>query len=291
MIYEIRQLTRYSYASFVPLSRHLLRLTPLAGPELDVESCSISIEPKPAERSDGTDFFGNGVTQISLETPHNALRVESRAVVRLKPPPHVEPAATPPWEEVRAAAQASASLGPRSPAHLLFPTRHVPIDEAIGRYAAQSFTPGRPVLEAALDLTCRIEADFAYDPVATDVMTPVRRAFEQRRGVCQDFAHIMISGARTLGLAAAYVSGYLRTHEVPGRPRLEGADGMHAWVSVWCGEAAGWQGLDPTNAVAVSADHVPLAFGRDYADVSPIDGVIVGGGSHTLHTGVDVARR
>lgn len=291
MMYEIRQLTRYSYATFVPVSRHLVRLTPRAGPQLDVESCTISIDPRPSERSEDVDFFGNGVTHIALDTPHNALVVESRAVVRLKLAPPIDPAATPPWEEVARAAHAAASLDARSPAHQLFASRHVPMDEEIGAYAAESFTPGRPVLAAAFDLACRIEADFTYDPVATDVMTPVRRAFEQRRGVCQDFAHIMISGLRTIGLAAAYVSGYLRTVELPGRPRLEGADGMHAWVSVWCGEVAGWQGLDPTNAVMVGADHVPLAFGRDYADVSPIDGVIVGGGSHTLHTGVDVARR
>jgi transglutaminase-like putative cysteine protease len=130
-----------------------------------------------------------------------------------------------------------------------------------------------------------------YDPDATTVATPARTAFNLRRGVCQDFAHIMISGLRSLGLPAAYVSGYLRTFPRMGQQRLQGADAMHAWVALWCGDDVGWQGLDPTNAVRTAMDHIPLGFGRDYGDVSPLDGVIVDAGSHSLAVAVDVAPR
>jgi transglutaminase-like putative cysteine protease len=147
------------------------------------------------------------------------------------------------------------------------------------------------VLEGAIHLMERMRKDFKYDPVATTVATPARTAFDLKRGVCQDFAHIMISGLRAIGLPAAYVSGYLRTIPRPGHPRIQGADAMHAWVSVWCGEEAGWQGLDPTNAVRAGMDHIPLGFGRDYGDVSPLDGVIVDAGSHSVATAVDVAQR
>ena len=171
-------------------------------------------------------------------------------------------------------AHETTSLAARSPAHQIFPSRHVPLDAAFLDYARPHFPPGRPVLAGAVDLMRAIQADFVYDPEATDVMTPARAAFATRRGVCQDFAHIMIGCLRSLGLPAAYISGYLRTHPRPGAARLEGADAMHAWVSAWCGDGIGWQGLDPTNAVRTDSDHVPLAFGRDYSDVSPIDGVI-----------------
>jgi transglutaminase-like putative cysteine protease len=153
---------------------------------------------------------------------------------------------------------------------------------------AESFPAGRPVLEGGLELTHRIKAEFRYDPTATDAATPTAEAFALRRGVCQDFAHVMIAGLRALGLPAAYVSGYLRTVPPPGRKRPAGADASHAWVSLWCGEAAGWQGLDPTNGIPAGLDHVSLAFGRDFADVSPVDGVIVASGGHTLSVSVDV---
>jgi transglutaminase-like putative cysteine protease len=291
MIYEVRQLMRLTYGSFVPVARHILRLQPVQGPGLEVLESEIRIEPAPAERTDGTDFFGNGITHFSVREPHNALSIESRAVIDLKPAPERAAASTPAWEGIRRAAASAGSLDALSPAHFLFPTRHVPIDDAIREYAQTSFTRGRPVLEATIDLMVRMRADFVYDRDATTVATPARAAFDLRRGVCQDFAHIMISGLRSLGLPAAYVSGYLRTDPRPGQARLQGADAMHAWVSVWCGEDAGWQGLDPTNALRAGIDHIPLGFGRDYSDVSPLDGVIVDAGSHSLAVAVDVAQR
>jgi transglutaminase-like putative cysteine protease len=170
-------------------------------------------------------------------------------------------------------------LGPEGPASFLYPTRRTPLTAAITDYARTSFQPGRPIIEAAAELMTRMHADFVYDPEATDVSTPAAEAFAARHGVCQDFAHIMICGLR----------GYLRTRPPPGRPRLEGADATHAWVSLWCGEASGWVGFDPTNAVLVQNDHIVLAIGRDYADVAPIDGIILAPGKQTLKVEVDVA--
>jgi transglutaminase-like putative cysteine protease len=291
VIYDIRQTTTYAYGSFVPFAAHVLRLMPLSHAGLDVLECDMIVDPKPSEYAVTRDFFGNATTHITLKAPHNRLVVESRSVVQLTVGDLVDPAETPPWEEVRAAAHATPSFAPRSPAHQIFASKRVPVDAELLAYAAPLFTPGRPVLAAALDLMSRIRTDFVYDPTATDAGTPALDAFAFRRGVCQDFAHIMIGCLRSLGLAAGYVSGYLRTYPLPGMPRLEGADAMHAWVSVWCGEKAGWQDLDPTNAVRAGNDHLPLAFGRDYADVSPIDGIIYDFGHHSLSVAVDVRER
>ncbi|MGE0024198.1 MAG: transglutaminase N-terminal domain-containing protein [Hyphomicrobium sp.] len=291
MIYDVRQTTTYAYGSYVPFAAHVLRLMPLAELGVEVVGRDMFIDPAPSELSATRDFFGNATTHVTLKTPHNRLTVETRFTVRLGGAMLADPDASPPWEEVARDAHATTSLAARSPAHQIFPSRLVPLDAALLDYAAALFPPGRAVLRAAIDLMGKIQGDFVYDPDATDVMTPARTAFATRRGVCQDFAHIMIGCLRSLGLPAAYVSGYLRTHPRPGMPRLEGADAMHAWVSVWCGAEIGWQGLDPTNAVRVHGDHVPLAFGRDYSDVSPIDGVIFDSGRHSLRTAVDVRGR
>lgn len=288
MIYDIRQTTSYSYGSYVPFAAHVLRLMPLPQPGLDVLARDMLIDPSPSEFSATRDFFGNATTHITLKAPHNRLTVESRFTVALTPGPLVVPEETAPWEAVRRAAQATTSFAARSPVHQIFASRHVPLDAAFLDYARAEFPSGRPVLAGAIGLMEMFRRDFRYDPGATDVMTPAREAFSTRRGVCQDFAHIMIGCLRSLGLPAAYVSGYLRTHPLPGMPRLEGADAMHAWVAVWCGGGVGWQELDPTNAMRAGTDHVPLAFGRDYSDVSPIDGVIFDSGRHSVAVAVDV---
>lgn len=288
MIYDVRQTTVYAYGSYVPFAVHVLRMLPLSQPGLDVVARDMLIDPNPSEVTATRDFFGNATTHITFKAPHNRLVVETRFTVALFPPPFVSPEETPAWETVRRAAQETASLAARSPAHQIFASPRVPLDAAFLDYASPFFAPGRPVLAGAVDLMGQMRADFQYDPTATDVSTPARVAFATRRGVCQDFAHIMIGCLRSLGVPAAYVSGYLRTHPAPGKPRLEGADAMHAWVSVWCGEEAGWQGLDPTNDVRARDEHIPLAFGRDYSDVSPIDGVIFHSGRHSLTGSVDV---
>ncbi|ALK10923.1 transglutaminase family protein [Blastochloris viridis] len=288
MIYDVRQVTTYRYAAPVATASHLLRLTPVDRPGQRVLSTVLNVVPAPAERADMRDFFGNGLTRIALHTRHDALVLRTHARIAVAPPAIPAPEATLPWETVRELAWASADLTPHAPAHHLFASRRVPMVPKITAYAAESFPRGRPIVAAGLELACRIKADFAYAPGATDVTTPAATAFALRRGVCQDFSEIMIAGLRGLGLAAGYVSGFLRTTPPPGQPRLEGADATHAWVSLWCGPAVGWVGLDPTNAMLAGLDHIVLAVGRDYADAAPVDGVIVATGDHALTVAVDV---
>ena len=288
LIYDVRQSTVYHYASPVAYAHHALRLTPIDREGQRVHAAALDITPTPIERREGHDFFGNRMTWIALDQPHDSLtvRVAARIAVELKD--GLEPAATPAWEAVRDAAFACADLGPRAPAHYLFPSRQVSLDPDIRAYAGSSFPPGRAMLEGAIDLMKRIKKDLIYEPGATTASTTPSMAFQLRRGVCQDFAHVMIAGLRGLGLPAAYVSGYVRTVQSADEVKLEGADAMHAWVLVWCGEEAGWHGLDPTNGIAAGEDHVVLAIGRDYADVAPIDGVIFAAGGHRIEVSVQV---
>ena len=288
MIYDIRQVTTYHYASHVAYARHLLRLTPIDRPGQRVHATALDVEPAPMERREGSDFFGNRMTWIELDKPHDMLSVRVAARVAVKRDAALTVETTPPWEEVRADAFASLDLSPNSPTHYLFASRQVSLDPEIRAYAAESFSPGRPLLDAAVELMKRIKADFVYEIGATTASTTPPMSFALRRGVCQDFAHIMISGMRGLGLPAAYVSGYLRTGHSPDEDELTGADAMHAWVLVWCGEEAGWVGLDPTNAIFAGDDHIVLAIGRDYADVAPIDGVIFASGGQRLEVSVSV---
>ncbi len=288
MIYDIRHVTHYAYGMPTPYARHVLRLLPCDRPGLKVISRALVINPAPTEREDITDFFGNGMTSLAIDAAHEELMVTMVARLDVEDVALPEPASTPDLETVRAAAFASGDFGPRSPAHFLFASRRVPLEPEIRSYAAESLRPDRPVLEAALELNDRINEDFAYVPGATDTDTPPLTSFRARHGVCQDFAHVMISGLRGLGVPAAYVSGYLRTIPPPGQPRLQGADAMHAWVSVWCGPEAGWVELDPTNACVAGRDHLVLAIGRDYADVAPVEGVIVTSGGQRLGVAVDV---
>jgi transglutaminase-like putative cysteine protease len=288
MIYDVRQTTSYSYASKVAFAHHVLRLTPTNRGRQRVHAAALEIEPRPVERREGRDFFGNHMTWIELNEPHDRLIVTALARIKVDAIEMPAPLATPPWEELRASGYASADIGPTAPAHFLFPSRLVSLDLEIRDYARLSFSPGRPVLDGAIDLMRRIKADFVYEIGATSVTTTPPMSFALRRGVCQDFAHIMISGLRGLGLPAAYVSGYLRTVPRGDAPRLEGADAMHAWVKVWCGADAGWYDLDPTNAILADIDHVALAIGRDYSDAAPIDGVVFASGKQRLDVAVSV---
>lgn len=288
MIYDIRQTTTYTYASTVAYARHVLRLTPINRTGQRIHAAALDIEPRPVERREGSDFFGNHLTWIGLAEPHERLTIKVAARVMVEPRTEPSPLATPPWDGLRDAVFMTSDLGPTSPAHFLFASRLVPLDPQIRDYARLSFPPARPVLDGAIDLMRRIKADFVYQVGATTVETTPAMAFALRRGVCQDFAHIMISALRGIGLPAAYVSGYLRTVPKPGTPRLEGADAMHAWVLVWCGPEVGWRGLDPTNAILAGDDHIVLAIGCDYADVAPIDGIVVVSGSQQLAVSVSV---
>ena len=288
MIYELRHLTTYGYSRSVPFARCMLRLLPRSGPGQEVKKSELLVTPRPAERIDAICFFGNRTTSITITKPHRELKVEMRARIEVHRPAPPHPALTRSWEEVSRLALSSASLAPDSPAHQLYPSRLVPHVQGVIDYARSSFPPGRPVLEAACELMARIRRDFTYDPEATEVTTPLAEAFAARHGVCQDFAHIMIAGLRGLGLPAAYVSGYIRTIPPPGEKRLEGADASHAWVMLWCGPETGWVGLDPTNDLIVADDHIVTAFGRDYADVAPLDGVVIGAGTQKVGVAVDV---
>ena len=288
MIYDIRHVTTYSYESPVSFARCSLRLEPKNGDGQQLISHGVEIKPLPLDRTVRTDFFGIRTESIVIESAHRVLRIDARSrvdVARATPSRDME---SPPWEQVREAAFASNALMASSPVGYLFASPLVPVLSPITDYAAASFAAGGGIFVAAADLMQRINHDFVYDSKATEISTPLRDAFAKRRGVCQDFAHIMIAGLRGLGLPAAYVSGYLRTTPPPGRPRLQGADATHAWVSVWCGEEIGWMGFDPTNDLVIGNDHVVLAVGRDYTDVSPVDGIIVGSRKQKLAVAVDV---
>lgn len=289
MLYRVRHVTAYAYRHEVSVGLGVLRVLPASSAGQTVLSSALHIDPAPVERHDGPDFFGNAVTQVRFATPSRRHRFATDVQVRVEPAPLPPPATTPSWEEVRRQALAARTLGGLAPAHMLFASRFVPLLDAARDEAAACFTPRRPVLEAAEALMRRIHAGFAYDPVATEISTPLAELARHRRGVCQDFAHWMTAGLRGLGLPAAYVSGYLRTLPPPGRPRLVGADASHAWVALWCGEGLGWIGLDPTNAVLQNRDHIQVAMGRDYGDVSPVGGVIYTSAGHSLTVSVDVA--
>jgi len=288
MIYDIHQTTTYEYAAPVPVAKHILRMTPVNRIGLKVLDSWIEITPTPADQCSAFDFFGNNIIHVDVDRSHESFVVNTLSRVEVDSPLPLLAELTPPFEDVRRMACLSTSLASDSPVHFLFPSYLLSLSDEIGAYAAQSFPPGQPILAGALDLMTRIRHDFAYEPGATDVTTPPETAFALRSGVCQDFAHVMIVGLRSLGLPAAYVSGYLRTVPPPGKKRLEGADATHAWVSVWCGPEHGWCGLDPTNAIRASDDHIVIAIGRDYADVAPSAGIIVSSGEQKLNVGVDV---
>lgn len=288
MIYDISHVTTYSYEASVGSTRCAIRLTPRDGKGQRLLRSRIEASPPPEATRESVDFFGNRIVEATIREAHARLRisVSARVEVDREDPPVA--CLTPAWDTIAGAAGAVKTLSRESPVHWLFPSRQAPLFAPVTDYARASFPPGRPVLEGAQELMRRIKADFAYDPSATHVATPLAEAFAARGGVCQDFAHIMIAGLRGLALPAAYVSGYIRTIPAPGQRRLEGVDASHAWVTVWCGEPFGWIHLDPTNAMYADNNHIVVAIGRDYADVAPIDGVIVGAGRQALAVSVDI---
>jgi transglutaminase-like putative cysteine protease len=288
VIYDIRHVTTYAYESPVSFARCSLRLEPKGGDGQQLVSHHVEIRPQPADRTTRRDFFGTLTESVLIETAHRTLRIDSRSRVQVARQAPDRTASSPAWESVRDAAFAATSLGPASPIGYVFPSPLVPVLHSATEYASPSFARGREVLAGAVELMHRIRTEFKYDPKATVISTPLAEVLEKRHGVCQDFAHVMIAGLRGLGLPAAYVSGYLRTIPPPGQPRLQGADATHAWVSLWCGEKIGWVGLDPTNDILIANDHIVLAVGRDFSDVSPVDGIIVGSRKQKLSVAVDV---
>ena len=290
MLYDVRLELHYDYKASVHGDRHLVRVAPISIPNVQrVIASSLSFEPRPEQETTFADYFGNLVTTIAYAGRHDHLdvRLTARAQVEdLASPVDLSP--TP--DGLRAELLALWSVAPDSPQHFLSASPRIPLDRDITAYARALAATDQSVYAAAMALCLSIHRDFRYDKDATKVDTGPVEAFALKRGVCQDFAHVMISGLRGLGIPAGYVSGFLRTIPPKGKPRLEGADAMHAWVRVWCGKHAGWIEFDPTNAMLAGPDHITIGHGRDYSDISPIVGVLRTSGSHTAKQSVDVVR-
>jgi transglutaminase-like putative cysteine protease len=287
--YQVTHTTTYEYTEPVSLCQNLAHLTPRDVPEQHCLRTALSVTPQPAVLSDRIDYFGNSSTFFSVQQPHRELVVTASHLIQLSPRPAPDAAASPAWEEVRDRLPADRGPATLEAYQFVFGSRYTPPTAELAAYALVSFPPGRPLLEGVFDLTARVHHDFVYDPRATTVATPLGEVFAKRRGVCQDFAHLELACLRSLGLAARYVSGYLCTHSAADPRRLVGADATHAWLSVWCPHL-GWVDVDPTNDLVPSDKHILLAWGRDYDDVSPIKGVILGGGQHLVQVAVDVTR-
>lgn len=287
LLYEITHTTAYNYAGNVSVSHHLLRLSPRRTPQQRCVSQAVRVTPSPAVISSHSDYFGNTSHFITVERPHGRLEVTAHSRVALSPAFIPEPTETPSWESVRSRCRADHS-GTSLEAHeYIYASPLVPHHTEFANYAAPSFTKDRPVLDAVSDLTRRIRDDFKFDPTATTVTTPVAEFFRLRRGVCQDFAQFQIACLRSLGLPARYVSGYLETDPPPGKVKLRGADASHAWVSFFC-PGLGWIQVDPTNNCLPSLRHITIGWGRDYSDVAPVRGVLLGGHRQQLSVSVDV---
>lgn len=286
--YRISHVTTYTYDSPVRVCHNLLMLTPRSDGVASSHGHRVTVKPHPIVIHRRDDYFGNTVHAFSIEESHRQLVISAsgRIEVCYGPAPLVDPDSA--WEHVLDEVQAQTDPRWLEVCQFHFNSSRIKASPEFVDYARVSFPAGRPILEAVLELTQRIFEDYSYDTAATHVGTPTEEAFALKRGVCQDFAHIQIACLRSLGLSARYVSGYLRTHPLPGLPRLVGADQSHAWVSVYCGQQLGWVDVDPTNNKLCDADHIPIAWGRDYDDVVPIRGVFLGGGQHSISVSVDV---
>jgi transglutaminase-like putative cysteine protease len=291
MRYRVRHQTVYHYGGSVAHSHQLLHLTPRDSANQICHSRELTLSPEPSTRRDDVDAFGNFVTRLEYDLPHECLEVLAEIAVEVSALRDVADGESAAWETVRDALTYSAQ--PMTAAYLdacrfRMESSYVRVKQSFGDYAADCFVPGRPLLSCAESLMRKIHREFSYAPGATNISTSVIEAFEARRGVCQDFAHIMLACLRSRGLAARYVSGYLRTTPPPGSDAaMLGADASHAWVSVFC-PPFGWIDLDPTNDVRVGSGHIVIGWGRDFGDVSPLRGVIVGGGRHRLSVRVSV---
>ena len=288
MIYDIRHVTRFDYGAPVKFARCNLRLQPIGWAGQRIIDYRLTVDPTghlaPARAEAGLA----NVTRLTVDRPVHRLTIESVARVEVDRLVPVPAADDPTLAEVARMARESRDLSAGCPASYLYPSPLIPLDRAIADWCAPDLAPTRDSLDAGIALARRIQREFTFDGGATLVDTPPAHAFAQRRGVCQDFAQIMITGLRAAGLPAAYASGYIRTLPPPGQPRLVGADATHAWVLLWCGPARGWVGLDPTNGIWMAGDHIVVAIGRDYAEIAPVDGVVLGSGAQRMEVSVDV---
>jgi transglutaminase-like putative cysteine protease len=287
MIYKIIHRTTYKYKYPVSVGNHVACLKPRSLLRHRLERCELHIEPTPATITERPDYFGNTLYFFTVGEPHKELIVEARSEVIMESPSAVSSHDSLPWEEAVRLLPEDHSPEGLEAYQFRFESPRISLRSEFAAYALQSFTPKRSLRESLLDLTGRIHKDFRFESGATTVRTPTEVVFRKRRGVCQDFAHLQIACLRSLNLSARYVSGYLRTYPPPGQPRLVGADASHAWVSAYC-PGTGWLDLDPTNNLIPSNGHVTVAWGRDYGDVSPLRGLILGGGVHALTVAVDM---
>ena len=296
MLYRVLHETTYTYGEPTSISHNLGHLLPRRTERQALRHLELRIEPSPADVEPYQDYFGNDVVAFSLLEPHDHLRVQTESRVDVTPAPPLGTDASPPWEDVARSLRSPGDPEALAAREMIWESPFVAAGPAFAAYARESFEPKRPLLDALIDFNHRIHADFRYDPEATTLATPIAQVLEDRHGVCQDFAHLMIGCLRSLGLAARYVSGYLRSADPPATPKtppeaasgnLIGAEASHAWVSAWC-PPYGWLELDPTNDLLPSDRHVLLAYGRDYDDVSPLKGVTLGGGIHSVDVRVEV---
>jgi transglutaminase-like putative cysteine protease len=287
MLYDVRHETRFRYGSSVAISHQLLKLRPRRSSRQNVLSSDLSVSPQPWVQRSWVDYFGNEVEFLTVQQPHRELVVTNVSRVEVLAGMNIMLDFSPAWEVVAQSMQNPTTSEALTASQYCFESPYVEIHADLRDFARATFTPERPLLEAAMALTSRIFEEFTYQGGVTDVSTPVRRVLELRQGVCQDFAHFQIACLRAIGLPARYVSGYLLTHPPAGQTKLQGADESHAWLSVWCPEL-GWVDFDPTNNLIPNLEHVTVAWGRDYGDVSPVSGFIFGGGQHEVSVAVDV---
>lgn len=287
MNYRVRHRTVYEYSEPVTVSHHAARVKPRGTQAQQRREWRLDIAPEPALRKMRTDYFGNRVCFFSVQELHERLEILAESVVRIEPGLPPDPAHSPRWDDVADALRKPVSADTLEAQQFAFGSPHVRLSRELADFAVPSFPAKRPLLDAVLDLNRRIFEEFTFDARATTVATPLENVLRERRGVCQDFTHLGLGCLRSLGLAARYVSGYLRTHRPAGEVELVGADASHAWLSVFC-PGFGWVEFDPTNNLIPGFEHITVAYGRDFADVSPVSGVITGGGEHTVSVAVQV---
>lgn len=288
MKYKIKHNTTYVYKEPVPVCQNSAHLTPRDHPYQRCVYHRLVIKPLPTSSDKRLDFFGNPLSYFEISESHSKLSVTAVSKIEVRPRELPNPALSPPWETVVGALQTALDPQSLNALQLAFSSPLARRSPKFAEYARTSFSPAAPVVAAVLDLTRRINAEFTYDPASTTINTPLDEVFAKRRGVCQDLAHLQVACLRSLGLPARYVSGYLRTIAPPGKTRLVGADASHAWLAAYCGDQLGWIDVDPTNNLTISTDHITVAWGRDYGDVCPINGMYVGGGLHEMTVAVEV---
>lgn len=287
MRYRIVHRTTYDYSDMVEYSQNLLHLSPRVVTGQTRLTSKLEIDPLPVDVETFDDVFGNPTHHVTIATPHKRMTVTAHTELELDPPGERLLHMTSPWDQVGAVLRRETSSESLDALQYVYGSQYVPVAPELAAYAKPDFAEGRPLLEAADDFTRRIYKEFEYDGRATTITTPVLELLELKRGVCQDFAHLALACLRSLGLACRYVSGYLRTDPKPGQPRLQGVDASHAWFSVFSPEL-GWIDFDPTNGCLCSDRHITLAWGLDFHDVSPVKGVVLGGGQARLGVAVDV---